>query len=150
MANLLQRKYIFVLVDALTRFTFVRALEDKSAITVAKAMHSFILEFTSPQEIISDNGSEFINQVFASLASLFEINHAPVLAYRPSANGLVERHNKSIVGILRHLVIDRPTSWPEMLASSAYSLNTAYNSSVGDTPYFLMFQQEYIGRSKWK
>ena len=135
-------KYIFVLVDTLTRYTFVRALMDKTALSVAKALKAFIDRFSCPKEIISDNGTEFINHVFKELTDLLHIKHTPILAYRPNANGLVENRNRELISILRYLVVDNPSEWAAMLDTAEFAVNTAFNRSVGDSPYFLVFQQD--------
>ena len=118
------------------------ALPDKTALSVAKALQGFIDRFSCPKEIVSDNGTEFINCVFKELTDLLAIKHTPILAYRPNANGLVENRNREIISILRYLVVDNPSSWDTMLSTAEFALNTAYNRSIGDSPYFLVFQQD--------
>ena len=55
-------------------------------------------------------------------------------AYRPSANGLVESHNRSIGQILRSGVDDEKGDWVDALPLVQFALNTSYNKSVGDSP----------------
>ena len=72
----------------------------------------------------------------------YTVSHTLVRAYRPSANGLVEPKNKVIVSILRFLVADDPHNWTNSLSTATFALNTAYNRAIGDTPYFLVFDQD--------
>ena len=48
-------KYNCVFVDSLNRFTYLYALLDKTATSVAHALHECILQFGSPKIIISDS-----------------------------------------------------------------------------------------------
>ena len=135
-------KYICVFVDSFTRYTFCQALEDKSAIAVANAFANFIYRFGCPRELISDNGREFINSVIDELTKQFNVKHFTVQAYRPSANGLVESHNKEMIKLLKSIVLDKPNNWVEALPCAEFALNTAYNRSIKECPFFLVFGQD--------
>ena len=139
-----QHKYICVMVDAFTRYTYCHAILDKSATSVAAALSSFICRFGCPRELISDNGREFINTVVAGVVEKLNIHHFSVQAYRPSANGLVEVHNREIVKLLKLIVLDKPDTWVTALPSAEFALNTAYNKSIKDTPFFLVFGQDPV------
>ena len=55
------RRFIAVLSDNLTRYVFTSALSDKSAMSVAMALNQFITTFGCLREIVTDQGTEFIN-----------------------------------------------------------------------------------------
>ena len=137
-------RYIFVLIDSLTRFCFLEALVDKSCPAVAKDLYNFINIFSCPQEIISDCGTEFVGKVFQEIVSLYHIKHSRVLAYRPSSNGLVENKNKSVMNILRYFVQDDPRNWSQYLKPAMFALNSAYNRAIGDSSFFLVFGQDPV------
>ena len=40
------------------------------------------------------------------------------------------------------LVAESPTSWPNLLQVATTALNTAYNRSIGDNPFFLVFGRD--------
>ena len=135
-------RFICVITDALTRYTFTDALPDKRAITVAKSFVKFINRLGCPRELISDQGKEFNNTLLDEVNKLYNINHNFVVAYRPSANGLVESKNKQIVNILKMLVADFPHDWPNLLQVATTALNTAFNRAIGDNPHFLVYGQD--------
>ena len=137
-------KYVCVLVDAFTRYTFCYAMVDKSANSVADAIHYFIMKFGCPRVLISDNGREFVNEVIEGLTKVMGIDHFTIQSYRPSANGLVESHNRGIVQLLRLIVGNNPGNWVQALQPAEFALNTAYNRSIQDTPYFLVFGQDPV------
>lgn len=137
-------KYVCVLVDAFTRYTFVYAMLDKSAKSVANAIHYFVMKFGCPGILISDNGREFVNEIIEGLTKLMGIEHFTIQSYRPSANGLVESHNRGIVQLLRLVVGDNPGNWVHALQPAEFALNTAFNRSIQDTPYYLVFGQDPV------
>ena len=136
------RRYIAVISDNLTRYVFTHALSDKSAMSVAIALNQFITTFGCPREIVTDQGTEFINQTFQAISTYFRIKHVSVKAYRPSANGLVESKNRVLLNVLRIIVSENPNVWPDALPIATMALNSAFNVSVGDSPHFLVFLQD--------
>ncbi|XP_066958190.1 KRAB-A domain-containing protein 2-like [Macrobrachium rosenbergii] len=117
-------------------------MENKMAGEVAKALCSLVCRFACPRILVSDTGHKFINEVIRELTALMQTRHVTFTDYRPSTNGLVESHNREVINILRYLIEDHPTSWPSLLQTAKMAINTAYNSSIRDTPYFLMFRQD--------
>ena len=72
----------------------------------------------------------------------YKIKHVTMLPYRPSANGLVESHNKLVLNVLRFLAHDNPKTWDAHLNLACFIINSGYNSSIGDSSYYLMFSQD--------
>ena len=54
---------LLVVVCVFTRFVFLRALPNNSAVSVAMALLHIFLDFGFPRIIQSDNGTEFVNSV---------------------------------------------------------------------------------------
>ena len=135
-------KYICVFVDSFSRFTYLHAMTDKTASSVALAIRNFISQFGSPRIFISDNGLEFVNKIVKELLELLNIEFFQVQFYRPSANGLVESHNKVIGQILRTMVDDDEKGWVYLLPLVQFAINTAYNRSIGESPWFIVFGQD--------
>ncbi len=132
--------YILVCVDHFSRFTILVPLPNKSAVTVAHAIVSHLIcPFTTPRVLLSDNGAEFANAVLASICQQYGITQTFITAYHPASNGLVERTNKKILEILRHLASNFPDSWEDWLPQVAASINGSVNSSTAKTPHFVIY-----------
>ena len=58
-----------------------------------------------PEEIRSDNGSEYINTELTHLCNYFEIKFKPSTTYAPWTNRLVEGTNKIIGQFIRTLLM---------------------------------------------
>ena len=88
---------LLVMIDNFTRACELVPLPSKSAEVVAKAIHdNLICRYQSPLELSSDNGSEFINSVIKEMCDYWHINKVYILPYRPEANGITERLNRTI------------------------------------------------------
>ena len=130
-------KFILVIVDFLTRYTVTMPLQTKSAKEVALALTSVFCEHGVPHVILSDNGLEFRNSVMAELSNILNFKHATIAVYHPASQGLVERTNQTIMIALRQLYDTRPGEWDQYLPQTTLAVNSAYNSNIGDTPFFL-------------
>ena len=136
-------KYCLVIIDVLTRYLICEPLKTKSALEVAQVFfNSVICKQGVPKTVVTDNGKEFVNQIFEEVAKLLNMKHLKTTAYHPQANGIIERANGTVVNILRTLVQDNTSIWDTMLPIAAFAYNTGYNRSVRDCPFYLMYLRD--------
>ena len=141
-------RYILLCVDYSTRFVIVNPLRSKSAKEVADAIWDSIVKFWGcPEVLVSDQGSEFRNQVLARLTELAGFSQHHTTIYHAASNGLAERSNAQLLSIIRGLVADAESTWDQHLGTAQIALNTAYHSSIGDTPYYVCFGVDPISPS---
>lgn len=94
-------KYLLVCIDVFSRFCDLVPIPDKSVNTVAHAfLERIIYRHNSLDEFILENGTEFNNSVLQSLCDILHIKKINVLPSRPQANRLMERLNRTILGML--------------------------------------------------
>ncbi len=87
--------YILVCVDYFFQFVVLAPLRDKSAATVAHALVSHLIcPYTTPRVVLTDNGTEFKNQVLVDFCSQYEMKQTFIMTHLPASNGLVERKNR--------------------------------------------------------
>jgi hypothetical protein len=108
---------------------------------VAAAMWSILAEYGLPKIIQSDNGSEFVNQVFKALTKIYGIDHRLITAYHPQANGAVERMNGTIQRMLRKFLQAANTNWVAWLPFTQLSVNANVASVTQSAPFSLMFNR---------
>ena len=110
-----RRRYAFVAIDRATRWVHVRLMKDKSAASAKRFLKS--LDQAAPfhiRTILTDNGKEFTDRLFASreraatgehafdqLCTALGIEHRLTPVRRPQTNGMVERFNGRISEVLR-------------------------------------------------
>ena len=72
------------------------AIPTKGAKHVAAFLYKMILRHGCPEEIVSDQGREFCNQLIDLLEQLTGFKHKITSAYHPQSNGLDERLNQTL------------------------------------------------------
>lgn len=139
-------RYILTCVDFLTRYTIVVPLRTKAASEVATALwNNVVCHWGPPEVILSDQGTEFRNSAMKRLAELGNFQHRTTTIYHPASNGLAENHNKQITSILSTIIDGlNPFDWDVHLATAQFALNSAYNRSLGDTPYYAVYGEDPI------
>ena len=137
-------KYLLVAIDHFSRFSILVPLTDKTATSVARALIDEVFcKFNTPKVLLSDNGTEFNNQILNAICKEYGITKTNVLAYHPASNGLVERNNLKIINHLRTMVGDVSTSWHEWIPQVMASLNSSLHKTIGDTPHFVVYGQDH-------
>ena len=68
-----------------------------------------------PQEILTDQGSNFISQLLAELYRLLHIHPISISPYHPQTDGLVERFNQTLKTILRKAATDEGKDWDKLV-----------------------------------
>lgn len=131
--------FILVVVDYFTKWVELFPLANIKASTIARVFLDEVLcRFGFPVRIISDNGVQFLSNVFTNICQTLGIKHQPTPLYHPQSN-LSERVNRTIKPLLAALAHDDHTSWDTKLAQIAFALRTAPSDSTEQSPAFLMF-----------
>ena len=112
-----KNKYVLLAVDQFSKWIEGVALPDQKAETIADAMvNQFFSRMGCPMEIVSDRGTNFCSQLFSDLCQRLGISRKLTTAFRPSANGQVERMNRSLLQMIRcHLMETFSRHTPNML-----------------------------------
>ncbi|GJX17331.1 retrovirus-related pol polyprotein from transposon TNT 1-94 [Tanacetum coccineum] len=95
------KKYILVIVDDYSRFTWVKCLR-------------------------TDNGTEFVNQTLREYYEKVGISHETSVARSPQQNGVVERRNRTLIEAARTMLIYAKAPlflWAEAVATACYTQN---------------------------
>ncbi|GKC44594.1 retrovirus-related pol polyprotein from transposon TNT 1-94, partial [Tanacetum coccineum] len=101
-------KYILVIVDDYSRFTWVKCLwsKDEAPDFIIKFLKMIQLRLKAPvRRIRTDNGTEFVNQTLYEYYEKVGISHETSVAYSPQQNGVVERHNRTLIEATRTMLI---------------------------------------------
>jgi transposase InsO family protein len=133
--------HVLVIRDAFTRFTLLYPIPDTTAKhTVKCLMHMFGI-FGCPAQILSDNGSQFVNEIITEFTKHVQVQHLRTMAYSKEENGLVERANKEVNRYLRDLIYDLrvDATWSDYIPLIQRIMNSTVNESTGVTPAELIF-----------
>uniref|UniRef100_A0A1I8B3U1 RNA-directed DNA polymerase n=1 Tax=Meloidogyne hapla TaxID=6305 RepID=A0A1I8B3U1_MELHA len=131
-------RYIFVAVDHFSKYVIAVPIPDKSAESIAKALvENVILIYGAPKRIHSDRGKEFLNSIIKEITNTLKIEQTVTAGYDPNANGLVERINQIIIGMLKRSTASNWT-WPERLPYLIFAYNSTPSETTGFSPYNLI------------
>nr|GEU87337.1 hypothetical protein [Tanacetum cinerariifolium] len=106
--NVNGKKYIIVIVDDYSRFTWVKFLasKDEAPDFIIKFMKMIQIRLNATvRNICTDNGNEFVNQTLRDYYEQFGISHKTSVARTLQQNGVVKRQNRTFVEATRTMLI---------------------------------------------
>lgn len=131
------KKYIFVLVDAFTKYVQMTATKDTATAPVIKYMTELMNTYGVPTNIISDRGTCFTSKAFKTFCEKTGSKHILNAVATPRANGQVERYNGTILACLSTSIKDEK-EWDKKLPQIQFSLNNTTNDTTRKTPCELL------------
>ena len=97
--------YIKVIVAAFTHYVAFNPVPRCNAYYAYTALYDFwIAKFGLPEILVTDNGTEFIDNENITLCHLYNIKHKPPTSHALWTNGLVEGMNRLFQEYLRFLI----------------------------------------------
>ena len=94
-------QYLLTAQYSFSRYCRAYPIPNKEASTVAKVLvDQHFNVYGLPDQLHSNNGREFVNNLWKELFSEFKINQTTTLPYNPSSNP-VERFHQTIIAMLR-------------------------------------------------
>lgn len=135
--------YILTLQCDLTKYVEAYPVAGKDARTVASTLvNNFILRYGIPREIVSDRGTEFVNNIMKEVCIILNISHLQSTAYHHQTLGSLENSHKHLTFYLRLQVNSQTQEWSSWVPYWCFSYNTSVHSSTKFTPYELVFGKQ--------
>ena len=134
-------EHILVIIDAFSRFVKLYPIKDTSARSALVGLIDWVGMFGIPSEMVSDNGTQFANELVRDFLSILETTDAKIQAYSKEENGLVERANKEVNRHLRTLVYNRKvkSKWATYLPLAQRIMNASVHNTLGVSPAQIVF-----------
>ncbi|GJW41530.1 retrovirus-related pol polyprotein from transposon TNT 1-94 [Tanacetum coccineum] len=143
------KKYILVIVDDFSRFTWVYFLrsKDETLEIIKKFIAQAQLNYKAKvYKIRTDNGTEFKNATLKAHYEKIGIMQQFSIARTPQQNGVVERRNRTLVEAARTMLIFSRLPeflWAEAVATACFTQNRSIiNTRHNKTPYELLHGQK--------
>ncbi|GJW60032.1 retrovirus-related pol polyprotein from transposon TNT 1-94 [Tanacetum coccineum] len=143
------QKYILVIIDDYSRFTWVKFLRSKDEVP------EFMIKFlkmiqvrlnATVRNIKTNNGKEFVNQTLRAYYEDVRISHQTSNARSPQQNGVVKRWNQTLVEAARTMLIFSRAPlflWVEAIVTACYTQNRSLISKCHNkTPYELLHSRK--------
>ncbi|GKC99745.1 retrovirus-related pol polyprotein from transposon TNT 1-94, partial [Tanacetum coccineum] len=144
-ASINGKRYILVIVDDYSRFTWVRFLrtKDEAPEAIMKCIKNIQVRLNaSVRNVRTYNGTEFVNQTLCEFYENVGISHQTSVARTPWQNSVFERRNRTLVEAARTMLIfskDLLFLWAEAINIACYTHNRSLiRLRYNKTPYKLM------------
>ena len=109
------KRFVLVVCDYATRYPEAVALRSIDAEHIAEELVQIFSRVGVPQEILTDQGANFMSQLLAEVYKLLRIKPIRTSPYHPQTDGLVERFNKTLKAMLRKTAISEGRDWDKLL-----------------------------------
>lgn len=135
---------ILVVVDKLTRYAhFIPLAHPFTAQIVAQSYMDHIFKLHGmPNAIISDRDKIFTSVFWQQLFRLSGTQLQLITSYHPQTDGQTERVNQCLETYLRCFSHACPKQWSKWLSLAEYWYNTSTHSTLGKTPFEVMYGRE--------
>jgi hypothetical protein len=138
------KSVILTVVDRLSKYChFIPLAHPYSTESVAQAFFSEVVRLHGvPQSMVSDRDIVFTSLFWQELMRLMGTKLHMTTAFHPQSDGQSESANRVIIMYLRCLTGDRPRQWLRWLPWAEYLFNTAFQSSLRDTPFCVVYGRD--------
>ena len=133
-------KYVLTCQDNLSKYIIGIPMFNQTAEEVAlHFLNSIILVYGIPQQIVTDQGTQFLSELFQRLCKLLRITKLNTTAYHPESNGALERTHRALTEYLRCFCAGDKSDWNKWIPFACFTYNTTPHSMTKYTPYELMY-----------
>ena len=129
-----------VVIDARSKWPEVIPMSSTTTSKTIEALRSIFAHFGIPEQIISDNGPQFISNQFQMFTKRNGIKHITSAPYHPSTNGLAERFVQSFKNALRSMKQEK-RSLKEKLENYLLSYMNTPHPTTNETPARLLLDR---------
>ncbi|VFQ96090.1 unnamed protein product [Cuscuta campestris] len=132
--------YLVVAIDYFTKWVEAAPVPTITEEQMRKFVSKQILcRFGVPQQIITDNGTQFEAKGFNEFLQSWGIKHSYAAVGYPQTNGQVENTNRTIVDGLKKKIIECKSAWVEELPYILWTYRTTPRKATGETHFSLTY-----------
>lgn len=131
-----------------TRFPEAIPLRKITAPSVVKALVRFFSIFGLPKIVQSDQGTNFMSNVFNQVMKTLAITHRTSSAYHPESQGALERFHQTLKSMLRKYCLETGNDWDEGIPLLMFAVRESVQESLGFSPAELVFGHQVRGPLK--
>lgn len=146
--------YLLTVMCASTRFPEAIPLRNIKAKTIVKALDKFFTMVGLPKSIQSDQGSNFMSNLFQQVVHELGIQQYKASAYHPESQGALERFHQTLKTMIRTYCHQYEKEWDEGIHLLLFAVREAVQESLGFSPFELIFGHTVRGplkivKEKW-
>ena len=127
-----------LLVDAHSKWPEVVPMNTTTSMKTIECLRTIFASYGLPEQLISDNGPQFISQEFHDFVQANGIQHIRTAPYHPSTNGLVERFVQTFKHAMRAGKESTTLSLTERLQRFLLTYRTTPHATTRESPSILL------------
>ena len=132
-------KYILTICDYATRYPEALPIPDTEAIAIAKELVSVFAKVGIPDEILTDQGSNFMLNLLQEIYLMLNISHLRTSPYHPQTDGQTERFNGTLKSMIRKFTASNQKDWDEHLPYLLFAFREVPQESTEFSPFELLY-----------
>ena len=96
-----------------------------------------------PKYLVCDRAAEFTATQMKEVLNELAVTQKLCTTFNPTSNSAAERLNRTVLQLLRSLLLDHDEkNWDDLLPLAIYFYNAGYHRSLGNTPFYLMYGRD--------
>ena len=132
-------KYILVLIDAATRFCWLQAMSEITAVGVVREMLHIFSEFGWPLTLVTDGGSNMSKAAVVNILALVGAEARVTIPGAHEQNSAVERMIWEVRQAIKKKCDKHPKEWKSFLPVIQMEINERVSKRTKSSPFSLMF-----------
>lgn len=128
----LEKVKFLSIVDSFSKYAQMYKLNSSQGIEIVNNLIKYFTHHNIPNQIVSDNGTEFENSLLKELLQLHKIEIHFISTQHPESNGIVERFHSTIIEHIR-LLNNQNEYQNESIENKINYALLAYNNSIHST-----------------
>jgi len=137
--------YVLTIIDYATRYPEAIPLPSIETERVCDALIELFARVGIPDEIVTDQGSNFMSELMKQFCEKLGINKIKTSPYHPMANGLVENFNSTIKSMLKKYSAECPKAWDRFLPYLLFAYREVPQATTGFSPFELLYGRRIRG-----
>lgn len=135
---------MLTMMDCATRFPEAVPLRRIDADTVAGALCNMFTKYGIPEEVLSDQGSQFKSALMGKVMDLLGVQQLRTSPYHPQTNGSLERFHGTLKSMMKK-ADNASKNWDELLPFLCFEYRDAAHEATGFSPFQLLFGRTVRG-----
>ena len=137
--------YLLTIIDYATRYPEAIPLANIRAETVVDALITVFARVGLPQEIVHDQGTNFMSKVTKLVCTKLKIAQLAATPYHQQTNGANERFNGVLKNMLRTLSVEQRRCWDDYIPYFLFAYREVPCQTTGYSPFELLYGRQVRG-----
>ena len=136
-------RYIVVFMDYFTKWAEAFAVPDQQAPTIARLLvDNIVCRHGVPEELLSDRGANFLSDLILEMCRILGIKKLNTSGYHPQTDGLVEKFNSTLLGMMSKCSESKSLEWDQQLPTLLFAYRSMVQKSTKESPLFLLYGRD--------